>query len=123
MAGWVDIGEQAKFSPGEQVCLEVEDARIVVFNVDGELLSIANICPHAGLPLGDGELRGLVLTCPFHGNGYNVKTGANVDFPYEELPVRTYPVRLNGGRVEVYVEPPKPRPRCDTESPQGSTDP
>ena len=73
MARWIDVGDLGKFAPGAQVCLSVEGARIVVFNVDGELLSIANVCPHAALPLGHGELRGLVLTCPFHGNAYNIR--------------------------------------------------
>ena len=104
LANWVDIGDRGEFTPGEQVCLDAEGTPLVVCDVDGELYAIANVCPHAGLPIGDGELRGLVLTCPYHGYAYNVKTGANVDFPNEEIPARKYPVQLNGNRVEIDVD-------------------
>ena len=107
MAKWIDIGEKSRFGPGSQVCLEADGMPVVVFNIGGELLALGNSCPHAGLPLGNGELRGLVITCPYHGYAYNVKTGANVDFPYEEIPARTYPVRLNAQRVEIDLERPE----------------
>ena len=119
MARWIDVGDQSQFLPGAHRCIEVEGVPVVVFNIDGELLAIANICPHAGLPLGYGELRGLVLTCPYHGYAYNVKTGQNVDFPYEEIPARTYSARLNGDRVEVCLE----RSQNSDPSDQDSIDP
>ncbi|TNE85408.1 MAG: hypothetical protein EP330_25315 [Deltaproteobacteria bacterium] len=39
-----------------------------VFAVDGT-------CPHAGGPLGDGDLDGTTLTCPYHGWAFDVRTG------------------------------------------------
>jgi naphthalene 1,2-dioxygenase ferredoxin component len=104
MANWVDIGETRAFPPGSQVCADAGGTSLVVFNIDGELRVIANSCPHAHMPLGMGERRGHVITCPFHGYAYDIRTGRNIDDP-DDAPARTYPVREENGRVLVDVEP------------------
>ena len=102
MSKWIDISGASDCPAGGKICLKVVDKPIVLINLDGKFLALANVCPHAGMPLGDGEVRGKVLVCPYHGYAYNVETGANIDFPTEELPVRTYPARVTGGgRVEI----------------------
>lgn len=104
MAKWIRVGNAEEYPPGEKKCLEVDGIRLVVCNVEGQIVSIANICPHAHLPLGDGELHGGVLICPYHGYAYSVLTGKNADYPLEEQPVDCYPVRLTeDGEVEVEV--------------------
>jgi len=101
MAKWIDIGPSSDFPPDAQACLQPEGMGVVVFNIDGDLHAIANICPHAALPLGEGERQGKVIVCPFHGYAYDVTTGRNVDDP-AELPVMRYEVRkTDAGRVEV----------------------
>jgi nitrite reductase/ring-hydroxylating ferredoxin subunit len=65
---------------------------------------VRDACPHAGKPLRDGSVCGTVLTCRYHGYAYDVRSGRHVDFPYDELPVRTLAVRLREGRVEVDTE-------------------
>lgn len=105
MAQWTDAGFADDLPEGERRCLRLADKPVLIFNRDGELHAIQNICPHAGLPLEDGQLRGRVLTCPFHGYSYDIANGRNVDFPHDELPVRTYPVRLKAGRIQVDLDP------------------
>ena len=96
---------QADLPDGARRCVEIAGRTLVVFNVAGTFYAISNTCPHAGRPLEDGELRGKVLTCPFHGYAYRVDTGANIDFPDIEPPVVTFPVRIHDGHVEVDVTP------------------
>jgi nitrite reductase/ring-hydroxylating ferredoxin subunit len=48
---------------------------IALFNVDGEFYAINYICPHMGGPLGEGRLRGYVVSCPWHGWTFDVRTG------------------------------------------------
>jgi len=91
----------SELPPGARLCAKVAGKSIVVFNLDGKLLAVANTCPHAGQPLDEGELRGKVLTCPYHGYAYRIDTGANIDFPHEEPPVKTYEVRVEDGAVQV----------------------
>ena len=47
-------------------------------------------------------LRGELVKCPLHGSRFNVCTGAALEEPAEEN-LRTYPVRLEGGRILVGV--------------------
>ena len=104
MAKWIDVGPTCAFPDGEHVCTDADEKPVVVLHLDGRFYAIANICPHAGLPLGEGERRGFVLTCPFHGNAYNIKSGRNVDWPHDELPLKTYPVRVEGQTVQVNLD-------------------
>ena len=104
MAKWVDIGSSQEFEPGSKQCVTAGECELVVCNIDDKLAAIENVCPHAGLPMHEGELRGRVLVCPHHGYAYNVMTGRNADYPNEELPAKTFAVRrTDDGRVEVEI--------------------
>ncbi|MEX0654496.1 MAG: Rieske (2Fe-2S) protein [Phycisphaeraceae bacterium] len=107
MTAWFDVGPVRDFAGDAQVCTTVAGKPIVIFNVDGELHAIANVCPHAGLPLGDGERRGMIITCPYHGYTYHIKNGRNIDWPHDEPPVKTYPVRVEKETVQVQMQKPK----------------
>jgi nitrite reductase/ring-hydroxylating ferredoxin subunit len=107
---WADAGPVTGFPADEKVCTTAGGKPVVIARVGDDWFAFANICPHAGLPLGEGELRGHVITCPFHGNAYNIRNGRNIDWPEEELPVRTYPVRVEDGRVMVGLGQRTPQP-------------
>ena len=55
------------------------------------------------MPLGEGNVEGRIITCPFHGYTYDVQTGKNVDFA-EDIPLSMRAVRVTeNGRLEVEV--------------------
>lgn len=87
--------------PGGRACVAHAGRRVIVFNLNGTLHAIASTCPHAGRPLDEGELRGRVLTCPFHGYAYNITNGRNIDFPDVEPPVPTFAARFRDGSLEL----------------------
>jgi 3-phenylpropionate/trans-cinnamate dioxygenase ferredoxin subunit len=103
MTKWIDVGPAADFSEGEKVCRSAGGVALVVFRVDGAFYAIRNECPHAGLPLGDGDRAGMVITCPYHGYAYHIKDGRNIDWPQEEPPVQTFPTRVEGERLQIEV--------------------
>jgi len=72
---------------------------VAVFNVEGSYYAIDNTCLHRGGPLGEGELEGEVVTCPWHGWEYNVKTGACINNP--SVCVKSYPVLVEGSELKV----------------------
>ena len=49
---------------------------IAIFCSNGRFYAIDNTCTHEGGPLGEGELDDCIVTCPWHGWQFNVKTGA-----------------------------------------------
>lgn len=56
----------------------VAEGRIfAAYNVNGEFFVIDGICPHAGGPLGEGVLDGHIVTCPWHGWQFDVKSGTH----------------------------------------------
>lgn len=106
MAKWVEVAPEAEIPPNTRKTVRVDAFNIIFFNIEGVFLAVGNSCPHAGLPLNQGELCGKTLTCPFHGYSYNVQTGKNIDFPEAEPPVRTFPVEVDArGMIRVDLEP------------------
>jgi len=75
MGGFVKLASLADVPPGGG--LEVEhDGRIyAIFNIDGVISAIDGLCPHQGGPLAEGEVCGTVVTCPWHGWQFDVRTG------------------------------------------------
>lgn len=100
MAKWIDACNESDVPPGQKKCVDVEGFAVVLCNVGGKLIATANICPHAGMPIGDGDLHGPTLTCPYHGYTYNVQTGQNIDDP-SDMALTRFAVRCEGGRIEV----------------------
>ena len=74
---------------------------IAVAHVDGRFYAIDNSCLHRNGPLGQGELKGSVVSCPWHGWQYEVTTGRVTFNP--EMQVATYPVELRGEEIWVDV--------------------
>jgi len=74
--------------------------RITLANVAGAIFAIDDTCTHRGCSLGDGKLDGSTVQCACHGSRFDVTSGAVVRGPAEE-PVRSYPVHVASGEVQV----------------------
>jgi nitrite reductase/ring-hydroxylating ferredoxin subunit len=70
---------------------------IALFNVDGEFHAIDGICAHAGGPVGDGALNDNIVTCPWHGWQYDVKSGQHCLTP--TICQQSFPVTVEDGEV------------------------
>ena len=64
-------GESKSFSITNEKGLT---ANLAVFNINGKYHEISDTCVHKGGPLSQGNLEE-VVTCPWHGWKYNVRTG------------------------------------------------
>ncbi|MFQ5829489.1 MAG: Rieske (2Fe-2S) protein [Candidatus Methylomirabilia bacterium] len=95
----VKVAETTDLNPGEGRVVEVEGKTLAVFNVGGTYYAIDNTCLHRGGPLGEGELDGNVVTCPWHAWRWDVTTGANVNTP--AVKVAAFPVKVEGSSVIV----------------------
>jgi len=86
--------------PGTGKAFTVAGRRVGLFNVDGRIHAIDDICPHAGAPLSDGPLSGKIVSCPWHGAEYDVTSG-KVLSPPACRDVQSFPVFVNGDSIEV----------------------
>ena len=99
MSRRVSIGQAADIPVGEGRVVEAEGMTLALFNVDGAFYALDNACAHRGGPLGEGDLDGTVVVCPWHAWRWDVKTGANVNNPAVKMP--WFPVSVDDGRVFV----------------------
>ena len=60
---------------GELVEIIIGGKAIAVAKFEGSFYAIDNACPHADGPLGEGELNGPVVKCPYHGWEFDVRDG------------------------------------------------
>lgn len=88
--------------PGTCLSVALKGERgVALFHVNEEILAMENTCPHAGGPLGEGTLDGEVVTCPWHGWEFNVRTGQCVKNPVPAWAVPCYPTRVERGVIQV----------------------
>ncbi len=102
---WVQAGKAAadEIIPGTVHQVEVFGKRYAVYNVDGEFFASSDACPHAGGPLGEGDLVGHTITCPFHSFEFDVSTGECKSGA--ELSLRCVAVKVKKNRVLLEVTP------------------
>lgn len=100
MSGWIDVVEASDLAPGTWRSVDVDGTEVAVFNLDGAYYAIEDVCTHDGGILTGGAIEGDVIVCPRHGARFSIRTGAVLSPPaYEDVP--TFPVRVNGGIVQV----------------------
>lgn len=102
MPEWIRIASVSEIPPGTGKEATAGGRVIAVFHVDGNFHALDGVCPHAGGPLGEGELAGNVVTCPWHGWQFDVTTGRHCLNP--SLEHTKIAVKVDGN--DVYVEIP-----------------
>jgi nitrite reductase (NADH) small subunit len=101
--------------PGERKIVRVGALEVGVFNLDGELHALPNLCTHQFGPLCQGAVSGTVVAraetgfrrawvqegrvvvCPWHGLEFDLTTGRCL--AYSRIKLRTYPVKVVDGQV------------------------
>jgi nitrite reductase/ring-hydroxylating ferredoxin subunit len=99
---------------GGRKIVTVAGRSIGIFNLDGDYFALRNRCPHQGGALCEGTLWGVlkadvpgvfeyepsreILTCPWHGWEFHVRTGQSWCDP-RRLRVRRYDVTVEDGKA------------------------
>lgn len=88
--------------PGQRKLVEVDGYIVALFNIDGKICAIEDICTHDGGPLAEGAIvRPGVIACPRHGAEFDICSGAALTLPAFE-PASTFDVKVENGAI--YVE-------------------
>lgn len=103
MAEWVDVTGTGQLPEGGRWMLRRAGLEVALFNVQGRLYAIDDSCPHAGGSLVTGRLDGSTVTCRAHGLRFDLGSGCM--FGGASLRARTYPVRVQNGRIEIDLAP------------------
>src|ERR1700746_485606 len=91
----------SELGPGE--VKRIDNPPIAVFNVEGALFAISDICTHAEASLSEGHVEGQTVECPLHGACFDLRTGEALTPPATE-PVEIYAVVLQDDVIYVEIE-------------------
>jgi nitrite reductase (NADH) small subunit len=98
---FVAVGRVADFPPGRGCMVVVDGRHVALFRLDGEFHAIDNLCLHQAGPLCDGDIDRGVVTCPWHGWSYQIRTGTLVQDP--RVGVSKHNARVIGDVVQVQL--------------------
>lgn len=113
MEGFVEVASTADLPLGKAKTISVNGRMIALYHIERGFFATDNTCPHRGGPLGEGDLLGDEIVCPWHFRSFNVQTGVNPgNF---EAPVPTHQVRIEGDKILVRLS--------QSPSPHGSETP
>lgn len=73
---------------------------VVLLRLGDKYCAISATCSHAGGPLDEGELHGDVVTCPWHGSRFSMRTGQVLTGP-ATIGQPRYDVRVRDGQIEL----------------------
>jgi len=91
----------AALPPGGSKYVTVNGENVALFRKGDEVFAIGDTCPHQGGSLSEGWVEGDIVTCPLHGWEFDLRTGACMTVPGEN--VGAYRVSVENGAI--FVEP------------------
>ena len=92
---FVRAGKATDVEIGKMIVFDVEGIKVSIANTLGDLHAFDDKCTHMGCSLGKGKLEGTTVTCPCHGSQFDVTTGAVLHGPAVP-PARTRLVQVEG---------------------------
>jgi nitrite reductase (NADH) small subunit len=101
LAEFIKAARRGEIPEGRSKIVDTGRRIIALFHANGEFYAIDNACKHRGGPLGEGEIYGTRVVCPWHGWEYDFSTGCNVDDPSMKL--ACFAVKLDGEDILVEI--------------------
>lgn len=99
---YVELASVNEIKNGELKVFDVNGESIILINLNGEFFAYKNQCSHMEFELDDAEIEGEILTCPWHGAQFNIRTGDVVRLPASE-PLEKYEVKIENGKIFVKI--------------------
>jgi nitrite reductase (NADH) small subunit len=97
----VKVASIGEVSEGQARVVEAEGRSLALFNVGGSYYALDNECAHRGGPLGEGDLEGRLVVCPWHAWRWDVTTGRNANNPAVTMACYSVRVEADGVFVEL----------------------
>lgn len=99
-----DLADVAEIADGSNKSFRVAGYNILICHTKNEFFAVENKCSHAMAKLEGGRLRAYRLICPLHGACFDVRDGSVLGKP-ATTPIRAFPLRVIGSRIQVCLEP------------------
>lgn len=102
MTDSIKVASVDDIQEGKTFALEADGELVCLAKVEGCIYAFTDNCTHISGPLHEGELEGAVLTCPWHGAQFDVRTGKVLRGPARQE-LLTYPVHVEGQDVSIHL--------------------
>lgn len=102
-APWIDTLAADELPADDVMGVAVAGREIALYTVGDAVFATDNLCTHGNARLCDGFLDGHEIECPLHQGKFDVRDGRPTCEPVTEA-LRSYPVKIEGGRVFVRVD-------------------
>ncbi|MEO7979988.1 MAG: non-heme iron oxygenase ferredoxin subunit [Sporichthyaceae bacterium] len=97
---WTTVCELSELPVDVPRGFTVHGVAICVAHTCGEVFAVHDECTHAAVPLSEGEVDDCAVECWMHGSRFDLRTGAVLNLP-ATVPVKTFPVRVVDGHVQI----------------------
>ena len=97
---FVKVASTADVPEGKMKMVQKGNDKVCLANVGGKFYAIGELCTHVGGPLSQGFLSGQVVTCPWHGSQFDLRTGEVKRGPAAK-PEPAYEVKVEGTNILV----------------------
>ncbi len=101
-SGFRPAARRERIAPEQAVVARVAGVAIALFDVDGRIVAIDDLCPRCGASLAGGRQEGGHVACGGCGWRYDLSTGAATGLP--ALRLDRFAVRIEGGEVLVAMK-------------------
>jgi nitrite reductase/ring-hydroxylating ferredoxin subunit len=95
------VGKVSDFVSGQGKMVVVNGRHVALFRLGDDFHAIDNLCLHKAGPLCEGQIDNDVVTCPWHGWSYEIKTGTLVQDP--RVGVSKHEVKIEAGAISIRV--------------------
>ena len=99
---FIVVAKASEISVGAFKPVEIQSKRLLVCHTETGFYAVDDTCTHDDGPLADGWLEGNAIECPRHGARFDVTTGKVLCLP-AAVPIRSYPVMIEGNDIKVKV--------------------
>jgi anthranilate 1,2-dioxygenase ferredoxin subunit len=100
---WHDVAATDAVADEEVIGVSAAGVAIALFRLGDGFHALHDLCSHGRARLSDGYIEDGCIECPLHQGKIDIRDGSPRSAPITE-PVRSFPVRVVGDRIEILVE-------------------
>lgn len=100
---WIGLCATADVPDDDVFEVERDGQVYCAYRISGRHYVTDGICTHQVARLADGYVMDDIIECPMHNGRFHIPTG-RVEGPPACDPLRTYPVRVEGGQLQIEID-------------------
>lgn len=97
-----EVMDEEDLWDGDMLGIEVEQKKLLLIKLGGQVHAYDDKCPHKGTTLSDGEFEDGMIICPTHRWEFCAKTGCGIN-PVESQ-LTEHPVKVMNGKILVALK-------------------